>query len=115
MKILAGIFFILVSFNSSAQVLTPKEREDMIASTIYSCFENQRAAAMNRSVSDDQLRRYCSCYARELITRDMTQEIVARAFEAALNGSEEEMLRILSNGKNLAEILNRCVGEALEL
>ena len=104
-----------ISGASFSQVLTVKEREDLIGSTIQSCFETQRNTAMNDNLSDDQIRRYCSCYARTLISSDITQQDVAKAVEVMLDRGDEAMVRVLLKGRDLYAIANQCANEALEL
>lgn len=114
--LLASIFVgVLTPSISISQVLTSKEREDIVGSTISSCVTTQRKDPSSDILSDDQVRRYCSCWARTLIPKTYTQEKLLEVGRIMIDRGAEASLRVMLEGRDQYELANQCVSEAMEL
>lgn len=118
MRIFTRIVLVCACINATvvahSQILTTKEREDLIGSAIQSCFATQRPDPINSNISDDQIRRYCSCFARTVFRTNVTKQDIVRATDALQSGGEQAMLRSLLGGRDLYKITNSCAEEATQ-
>ncbi len=112
--LLAMVAMVFLSTFAYSQVVTNKLREDLIGSTVESCFRTQRNDSVSNAFSDDQIRRYCSCFARLLFPKTITKQDLNRINEALLNEGEQAALRATLNGRDLYTLTNRCAQEAVK-
>lgn len=64
LKMLRIPLFLVLLFSIDASAKLEGEfRKEFIDSTTISCYQNQRAAAENKAMSNKALNQYCHCYA----------------------------------------------------
>lgn len=117
-----GLVFLLLSTQASAQVMSPREIGDMRKTVIHGCYKTQRKAQMNRTLSDTQLKNYCSCYAEELLPMNLTLqtwEAIENLYKNKKDNHQDnhqEVLNILTSnrGLDLEDITDYCASVAFD-
>lgn len=90
MKIFTSLLIILLTTTTNAQVVGSM-RNGLIDSTKSSCFNSQRNASVNSSVSDLTLRKYCKCTA-EYMADALNNELV----KSIVNGEQKMPTSVIS-------------------
>ena len=60
LKIFGNLYF------SNDEIIAGDARADIVNSTVSGCYQSQRAAAVNASVTDTQIESYCNCIANSI-------------------------------------------------
>lgn len=100
----------MLSFSQvHAQRISEKTYQEMVDSTYRSCFHRQRGTAENASLTDEVIRAYCSCFAREINPRDLTVQELEMLAQIAKEQGGQAMLPYVLKGRDINVIAAKCV------